>query len=325
MRGIFAAFASTFLLIASPATAQVGNSVTWPQRQVTIVVPFAAGGSADLIARILQQHLQAKTGVPIVVENKSGAGGSIGAGFVAKAPADGYTLLLGTVSTNAINAFLYSRLSFDVDRDFQAVSLLVRFPNLLIVNPRVPVKTVPELIAYLKAHSGQLNYGSSGLGTSSHLSVVMFELATGTKMTHVPFRSTAEEVNSMIGGQLDLAIDSMTTIWPFAQAGSVRPLAVSTPQRAASAPDLPTIGETLPGYEATAWQGLFAPAGTPRAIIDAIAAEVNQVWKSPDVSKALQAVGAEPVTTTPDDFTQYTKTERAKWGEVVKAAGVKIE
>jgi tripartite-type tricarboxylate transporter receptor subunit TctC len=325
MRGIFAAFASTFLLIASPATAQVGNSVTWPQRQVTIVVPFAAGGSADLIARILQQHLQAKTGVPIVVENKSGAGGSIGAGFVAKAPADGYTLLLGTVSTNAINAFLYSRLSFDVDRDFQAVSLLVRFPNLLIVNPRVPVKTVPELIAYLKAHSGQLNYGSSGLGTSSHLSVVMFELATGTKMTHVPFRSTAEEVNNMIGGQLDLAIDSMTTIWPFAQAGSVRPLAVSTPQRAASAPDLPTIGETLPGYEATAWQGLFAPAGTPRAIIDAIAAEVNQVWKSPDVSKALQAVGAEPVTTTPDDFTQYTKTERAKWGEVVKAAGVKIE
>jgi tripartite-type tricarboxylate transporter receptor subunit TctC len=325
MRGIFAAFASASLLIASPAPAQDGNSVTWPQRQVTIVVPFAAGGSADLIARILQQHLQAKTGVPIVVENKSGAGGSIGAGFVAKAPADGYTLLLGTVSTNAINAFLYSRLNFDVDRDFQAVSLLVRFPNLLIVNPRVPVKTVPELIAYLKAHDGQLNYGSSGLGTSSHLSVVMFELATGTKMTHIPFRSTAEEVNNMIGGQLDLAIDSMTTIWPFAQAGSVRPLAVSTPQRTTSAPDLPTIGETLPGYEATAWQGLFAPAGTPRAVIDAIAAEVNQVWKSPDVSKALQAVGAEPVTTTPDDFSQYTKAERAKWGEVVKAAGVKIE
>src|ERR1700731_1302208 len=325
MRGIFAAFASTFLLIASPATAQVGNSVTWPQRQVTIVVPFAAGGSADLIARILQQHLQAKTGVPIVVENKSGAGGSIGAGFVAKAPADGYTLLIGTVSTNAINAFLYSRLSFDVDRDFQAVSLLVRFPNLLIVNPRIPARTVPQLIAYLKAHDGQLNYGSSGIGTSSHLSVVMFELATGTKTTHIPFRSTAEEVNNMIGGQLDLAIDSMTTTWPFAQAGSVRGLAGSTPQRAASAPDLPTIGGPLPGYEATAWQGLFAPGGTPRATIDAIAAQLNQIWKSPDVSKALQAVGAEPVTTTPDEFTEYTKTERAKWGEVVKAAGVKIE
>ncbi len=324
MRGMFAAFVLA-LLIASPAGAQEGNAVTWPQRQVTIVVPFAAGGSADLIARILQQHLQAKTGVPIVVENKSGAGGSIGAGFVAKAPADGYTLLIGTVSTNAINAFLYSHLNFDVGRDFQAISLLVRFPNLLIVNPRIPVKTVPELIAYLKAHDGQLNYGSSGLGTSSHLSVVMFELATGTKMTHIPFRSTAEEMNAMIGGQLDLAIDSMTTIWPFAQAGSVRALAVSTPQRAASAPDLPTIGETLPGYEATGWQGLFAPAGTPRAVIDAIAAQLDQVWKSPDVVKALQGVGAEPVTTTPDAFTEYTRTERAKWGEVVKAAGVKID
>jgi tripartite-type tricarboxylate transporter receptor subunit TctC len=325
MRGIFAALAAAVLLIASPAGAQDGNSVTWPQRQVTIVVPFAAGGSADLIARILQQHLQAKTGVPIVVENKSGAGGSIGAGFVAKAPADGYTLLIGTVSTNAINAFLYSRLNFDVGRDFQAVSLLVRFPNLLFVNPKIPARTVPQLIAYLKAHDGQLNYGSSGIGTSSHLSVVMFELATGTKMTHIPFRSTAEEVNNMIGGQLDLAIDSMTTTWPFAEAGSVRALAVSTPQRAASAPDLPTIGETLPGYEATAWQGLFAPAGTPRATIEAIAAQLNQIWKSPDVIKALQAVGAEPVTTTPDEFTAYTKTERAKWGEVVKAAGVKIE
>jgi tripartite-type tricarboxylate transporter receptor subunit TctC len=321
MRSYLAALASTFLLIASPAGAQG----TWPQRQVTIVVPFAAGGSADLIARILQQHLQAKTGVPIVVENKSGAGGSIGAGFVAKAPADGYTLLIGTVSTNAINAFLYSRLNFDVDRDFQAVSLLVRFPNLLFVNTKIPAKTVPELIAYLKAHAGQVNYGSSGLGTSSHLSAVMLELAIGTKMTHIPFRSTAEVVNNMIGGQIDLATDSMTTTWPFAQAGSVRALAVTTPQRAATAPDLPTIGETLPGYEATAWQGLFAPAGTPRATIDAMSAQLNQIWRSPDVIKALQAVGAEPVTTTPDEFTEYTKTERAKWGEVVKAAGVKIE
>jgi tripartite-type tricarboxylate transporter receptor subunit TctC len=319
MRGIFAALAALF--IASPAGAQD----TWPQRQVTIVVPFAAGGSADLIARILQQHLQAKSGVPIVVENKSGAGGSIGAGYVAKAPADGYTLLIGTVSTNAINAFLYTRLNFDVGRDLQAVSLLVRFPNLLAVNPKIPAKTVSELIAYLKAHDGMLNYGSSGIGTSSHLSVVMFELATGTKMTHIPFRSTAEEVNNMIGGQLDLAIDSMTTIWPFAQAGAVRALAVSTPQRAIAAPDLPTIGETLPGYEATAWQGLFAPAGTPRPIVDAVAAEVNRIWRLPDVIKALQTVGAEPVTTTPDEFTQYTRTERAKWGEVVRAAGVKIE
>ncbi len=320
MRGIFAAFAAV-LLFASPAGAQDA----WPQRQVTIVVPFAAGGSADLIARVLQQHLQAKTGVPIVVENKSGAGGSIRAGYVAKAPADGYTLLIGTVSTNAINAFLYTRLNFDVGRDLQAVSLLVRFPNLLSVNPRIPARSVPELIAYLKANDGKLNYGSSGIGTSSHLSVVMFALATGTKMTHIPFRSTAEVVNNMIGGQIDLATDSMTTTWPFAQAGSVRAIAVTTPQRSATAPDLPTVGETLQGYEATAWQGLFAPAGTPRALVELMSAEVNRIWKLPDVVKALQAVGAEPAPSTPDEFTDYAKTERAKWRDVVKAAGVKIE
>src|SRR5215472_4788316 len=259
MRLFFAAVAAVNLL-ASPAKEQPH----WPQRQVTIVVPFAAGGSADLLARILQQHLQAQTGVPIVVENKGGAGGSIGAGYVAKAPPDGATLLIGTASTNAINAFLYTHLSFDVARDFQAVTLLVRFLNLLFVNPRVPAKTVPELVAWLKANPGKVNYGSSGLGTSSHLSMVMFELATGTSMTHIPFRSTAEVVNNMIGGQIELATDSMTTTWPFAQSGQIRAIAVTTPQRSASAPDLPTVGETLKGYEATAWQGLFAPAGTPR-------------------------------------------------------------
>src|SRR5262245_2454248 len=257
--------------LAAPAHAQEA----WPQRPVTIVVPFAAGGSADLLARNLQQHLQAKFGVPFVVENKSGAGGSIGTGFVAKAPADGYTLLVGTVSSIAINAFLYTKLNFDVARDLQPVSLLVRFPNLLFVNPKVPAKSVPELIEYLKANNGKTNYGSSG--TSSHLSSVMFELATNTKMTHVPFRSTAEVVNSMLGGNIELAIDSMTTVWPFAAAGNVRALAVTTPRRSAAAPDLPTIGETLKGYEATAWQGLFAPAGTARAIVDKIAAEVKQV------------------------------------------------
>jgi len=273
----------------------------------------------------LQQHMQAKLGVPFVVENKSGAGGSIGTGLVAKAPADGYTLLVGTVSSIAINAFLYTKLNFDVARDLQPVSLLVRFPNLLFVNPTIPAKTVPELIAYLKANDGKLNYGSSGNGTSSHLSSVMFELASKTTMTHIPFRSTAEVVNSMLGGNIELAIDSMTTVWPFAAAGSVRPLAVTTPHRSAAAPDLPTIGETLAGYEATAWQGLFAPAGTPRPIVEKIAAEVKRVWELPEVIAALRNVGAEPAVSTPDEFTAYTAAERVRWGEVVKASGVKID
>ena len=321
MRVVLAAAVCAMLAPITPAQAQEA----WPQRPVTIIVPFAAGGSADLLARILQQHLQAKFATPFVVENKSGAGGSIGTGFVAKAQPDGYTLLVGTVSSIAINSFLYTKLNFDVARDIQPVSLLVRFPNLLFVNPKVPAKSVPELIDYLKANSGKVNYGSSGIGTSSHLSSVMFALATNTQMTHVPFRSTAEVVNSMLSGNIELGIDSMTTVWPFAAAGNVRPLAVTTPQRSAAAPDLPTIGETLKGYEATAWQGLFAPAGIPRPILDKIAAEVKQVWQLPEVVAALKNVGAEPVTSSPDEFTAYIAAERVRWGDVVKASGVKID
>ena len=321
MRVVLAAAVCAMLAPITPAHAQEA----WPQRPVTIIVPFAAGGSADLLARILQQHLQAKFATPFVVENKSGAGGSIGTGFVAKAQPDGYTLLVGTVSSIAINSFLYTKLNFDVARDIQPVSLLVRFPNLLFVNPKVPAKSVPELIDYLKANSGKVNYGSSGIGTSSHLSSLMFALATNTQMTHVPFRSTAEVVNSMLSGNIELGIDSMTTVWPFAAAGNVRPLAVTTPQRSAAAPDLPTIGETLKGYEATAWQGLFAPTGTPRPIVDKIAAEVRHVWELPEVKTALKNVGAEPVTSSPDEFTAYIAAERVRWGDVVKASGVKID
>ncbi len=320
MNRIFASVVAILLGLAVSASAQ-----EWPSKQVTIVVPFGPGGSSDLLARILATHMQAKYKVPFVVENRAGAGGSIGAGYVAKAAPDGYTLLVGTVSSNAINAFLYTKLSFDVDRDFQPVSLLVRFPNLLFVNAKLPVKNVPELIAYLKASGGKSNYGSSGIGTSSHLSVVMFELATGVKLTHVPFRSTGEVVNNMIGGHIDLAIDSMTTTWPQAQSGTVRALAVSTPARSPVAPDLPTIGETVKGYEATAWQGFFAPAGTPRPIVEKMAAEIKRIWQLPEVDKQLRDVGAEPAPSSPDEFTAYTREQRAKWGAVVKASGVKID
>ena len=322
MRAALAGGLAAFLCLAAPAQAPAQE---WPQRPVTIVVPFAAGGSADLLGRILQQHMQADFGTPFIVENKSGAGGSIGTGFVAKAPSDGYTLLVGTVSSIAINAFLYSRLNFDAARDLQPISLLVRFPNLLFVNPKVPARTVPELIDYLRASDGKVNYGSSGNGTSSHLSSVMFALAAKVRMTHIPFRSTAEVVNSMLGGNIDLAIDSMTTVWPFAAAGNVRALAVTTPARSAAAPDLPTIGETLPGYEATAWQGLFAPAGTPRPIIDKVAAEVGRIWELPGVIAALKNVGAEGAPSGPDDFSAFISAERPRWGEVVRASGVKIE
>lgn len=308
------------------APAQSGSArEPWPQPPVTVVVPFSAGGSADLIGRIIATRLQAAIGSPFVVDNNGGAGGSIGAGFVAKAPADGDPLLIGTASTNAINAALYAKLPCDVERDFVPISLLVRLANLLFVSPKLPVHSVAELVAYLKAHSGQANYRSSGIGTSSHLSVVMFEAATGTRMAHVPLRSTAEEMNSMVGGFVDLAIDSMTSTYAHAKAGTVRPLAVTTPQRVGIAPDLPTIGETLPGYAATAWPGLYAPAGTPRPIVEQLAAEVKRIIERPDVAEALRAVGAEPAPMAPDAFAAFAKDERAKWKEVVKLSVARID
>jgi tripartite-type tricarboxylate transporter receptor subunit TctC len=320
MRRVFAALLAGTFGLGLPAHAQ-----EWPSKQVTIVVPFGAGGSADLLARILASHMQARFGQPVVVENRPGAGGSIGTGYVAKAAPDGHTLLLGTVSSIAVNAALYTNLPFNIDRDIQPITQLVSFPNLLIVNPKLPIKDVPELIAYLKKNEGKVNYGSSGVGTSSHLSVVMFERAIGTRMTHIPFKSTSDVLNSMLGGNIDLAIDSMTTVWPHAKQGTIRALAVSTPKRSASAPDIPTIGETVKGFEATAWQGLFAPAGTPRPIVDKLAAEAKRIWALPDVLKALDNAGADPaLSDDADAFTAFTRAERAKWADVVKSAGVQV-
>jgi tripartite-type tricarboxylate transporter receptor subunit TctC len=318
------AAAVTFIavfLAASGAPAQEA----WPQRPVTIVVPFQAGGSADLLGRIVQQNLQAELGASFVVENRSGAGGSIGTAYVAKAPADGYTLLLGTFSTNVLNEFVYSNLSYDTERDFAPVELLVRLPNLLVVSPRVPARTVPALIDYIKANDGKLNYGSSGVGTSSHLSVVMFELATGTHMTHVPFRSTTDEVPNMMSGNVDLAIDSMTTLLPPAQNGLIRALAVSSEKRSAGAPELPTIGETLNGFAVASWQGLMAPAGTPRPIVDKLAAALQRGFARADVIEQLTKVGGEPALMGPDEFSAYIKSELPKWRDVVKASGVHLD
>ena len=317
------AFAAGFIP-AVPARA----ADPWPARPVTIVVPFAAGGSADLIGRLLAQHLQQAFGTPFVVENRGGAGGSIGAGVVAKAAGDGYTLLIGTVSTHAINPALYAHLPFDVARDFVPISLLVRLPNLLTVNNDVPARTVPELIAYLKANDGKVAFGSSGNGTSSHLAAVMFQLATGTHMTHVPFQvSATDEMTNIIGGNIQLAIDSMTSIWPLVKAGQARALAVVESAAACrgGAGSSDHRRERAGGARATGWQELYAPAGTPRPIVDKIGAEVKRIFGDPQVVKTLANVGGEPATMSPDEFAAYAKAERAKWAKVVAAAGVRIE
>lgn len=307
------------------APAVVCAQATWPQKPISLVVPFSAGGSADLVARMFGQQFQANHGVSVVIENKGGAGGSIGSAFVAKAPPDGYTLLLGTVSTHAINPALYAKLLFNAETDFEPISPIVRLPNLLVVNNKLPVKNVADLVAYLKANDGKVNYGSGGNGTSGHLSTVMFMKAIGVTMTHIPYRGTADEMAAMVGGHIDVAIDSMTTIWPLAKSGEVRALAVTTPQRAAAAPDLPTIGETVPSFAAVGWQGLFAPAKTPRPIVEQLAGEVKRIFLQPEFVKALQDVGGEPFPMSPDEFARFGQSERVKWGAVVKEAGIRIE
>ncbi len=299
---------------AAACLASTTARAAWPDRPITLVVPFGAGGSADLVARMFAQQFQAKSGVPVVVENKGGAGGVIGSALVAKAAPDGYTLLLGTVSTHAINPGLYTKIPFNAETDFEPISPIVRLPNLLVVNKKVPVKTVADLVAYLKANDGKLNFGSAGSGTSGHLCTVMFMKAIGVTMTHIPFRSTADEMTAMMGGHIDLAIDSMTTIWPIAKSGDVRALAVTTPTRVATAPDLPTIGETVNGFAATGWQGLFAPAKTPQPIVEQLAAEVKRIFQQPELVTALQNVGGEPSPMSPSEFADFVRVRKDQVG-----------
>jgi tripartite-type tricarboxylate transporter receptor subunit TctC len=317
---VLAAALAAFAFAAPAARAQ-----DWPQRQVTIVVPFSAGGTTDMFARILAQGLQQKFGTPFVVENRAGAGGNVGAAMVARAPKDGYTLLVGTVSTHAINPFIYKNLAHDTEKDFQPISLIARLPNMLVVNTKIPANTVAELIEHLKKNPGKLSYGSSGAGTSTHLAAELFQLKTGTKMVHVPYRSSADVMNALVGGHIDLAFDNITLAWPQVKAGTMRALAVTSTQPSATAPGVPPVAATLPGFDATSWHGAFAPAGAPRPVVEALAAEVKRIFSSPEVQKSLFEVGAVPSPMTPAEFAEFIAAERGKWQEVVRAAGVEVQ
>jgi tripartite-type tricarboxylate transporter receptor subunit TctC len=321
MKKLCAALGLAWLGLSGVAQAQ---PPAWPQKQVTIVVPFGPGGTTDVFARIVAEQLQTKYGQPFIIENRPGAGGNVGTAAVAKAAPDGHTLLVGTVSTHAINPFLYKNLSYDTERDFQPVSGIATLPNLLVVNPKIPAKTVAELVQHAKQNEGKLNYGSSGAGTSQHLAAELFQMMTGTKMTHVPFRSSSDIMNGIMGGHVDLAFDNMTLAWPQAQAGTVRAIAVTSPERSPSAPDVPTVAETLKGFDATSWNGLWAPAGTPRPIIDQLAADVKAVMERPEVVRKATELGSTAAPSSPDQFTAFIKTEREKWQNVVKTVGVQI-
>ncbi|MBN8941261.1 MAG: tripartite tricarboxylate transporter substrate binding protein [Rhizobiales bacterium] len=322
MRKLMIAALCAFAGLIGRAEAQGANPAGWPQRQVNVVVPFTAGGTTDLFARIFAQAMQQKFGVPFIVENRAGAGGTVGAGYAARQANDGYTLFVGTASTHAIAPYVYKTLPYDPDKDFQPVSLFATLPNLLVINPRIPARTLPELIAYVRANSGKLNYGSSGIGASNHIPAEIFQNMTGAKMTHIPFRSSNEIMNALAGGHLDLAFDNMTLAWPQAQGGTVRAIAVTSKERSPTAPDIPAIAETLPGFDVATWHGLYAPAGTPRPIVDLIAAEVKRIYSQPDVIAKLKEIGAVAAPNTPDVFAAFGASERARYRDIVKAAGI---
>jgi len=307
------------------ARAQDAAAAGYPDKPVTIIVPFAAGGNTDAFARLVGQELDKAFGQRFVVENKAGAGGNLGVGQLARAEPDGYTLGMGTVSTHAINPTLYKKLPFDPDTAFAPISLFVTLPNVLAVNPAIEAKSVPELIELLKAKPDTLTFASSGVGTSTHLAGELFMAKTGTKIVHVPYKSSGQVILDLVAGHVDMAFDNIPTVAQQAQAGKVRPLAVTSLERAALLPDLPPMQDFVPGFEATSWHGLFAPAGTPPEIVNKLSAEVQRILRTPEMSDRLKGMGATPIGNTPEEFAAFIAAERQKWAEVIKAANISAD
>jgi tripartite-type tricarboxylate transporter receptor subunit TctC len=298
----------------------------YPARSVRLVVPFPPGGTTDILARAAAQKLTEAWGQQVIVDNRPGAGGNIGAELVAHAPPDGYTMLMGTVGTHAINASLYSKMPYDHIKDFAPVILVAGVPNVLVVNPALPVNNVQELIAYAKANPGKLNFASSGNGTSIHLSGELFKSLTGVQMTHVPYKGSALALTDLVGGQVQLMFDNLPSSLQFIKAGKLKALAVTSTTRAAALPDVPTMVEAgVPGFEASAWFGILAPAGTPRDVITRTNAEIVKWLASPDAREKLSAQGAIAAGGTPEDFARHIAAETAKWAKVVKESGAKID
>ncbi|MET0733251.1 MAG: tripartite tricarboxylate transporter substrate binding protein, partial [Casimicrobiaceae bacterium] len=305
------------LMLCAAAAAQA-QTQGYPNKAIRWVVPFAPGGTTDILARTVGEKLSVAFGVPVIIENKPGAGGGVGATFVAKAPADGYTIMGGTISTHAINASLYKDLQYDPVKDFVPVMLIARVPNMLVVNPNVPAKNVSELIALLKKNPGKYTFASSGNGTSQHLSGELFKTMTGVDMQHIPYKGSPPALQDVVGGSVSMTFDNITTAWPLAKNGNLRAIAVTTAKRSSIAPDVPTLAESgLPGYEVGSWQGVFAPAGTPPEIVKRLNAEMVKIVNMPDVKEKLTALGAEPVGNTPEEFSAMVKAEVVKWADVV--------
>ncbi len=317
-----AATAAAGSLVALPAAAQG----SFPSKPITIVVPFSARGTTDILARVVGDALKDELGQPVVIDNRAGAGGNIGGALAAKAPADGYTLFMGTVGTHAINAALYKKMPFDHLADFAPLTRVAMVPNLLVAHPSRPYKNVKELIAYAKSNPGKVTFGSSGNGSSIHLSGELFKTMTKVDMIHVPYKGSAPAVTDLIGGQIDIMFDNMPSAIQHVRSGRLKPIAVTTAKRSPELPDVPTIAEAgVPGYEATSWFGMFAPAKTPAPIVAQLNAALVKVLGNPDVKKKLAEQGAEPYAEKPEQFAEFIKQETAKWGRVVKASGASVD
>lgn len=313
-----ALYGTAALALVAPAMAQ-----SFPTKPIRMVVTFTPGGAPDILARVFSERAQ--LGQNVVVDNKPGAGGNTGADFVAKSPADGYTLVMGTVGTHSINGSLYGKMPYDMVKDFTAIAHIASAPNLLVVNNELPVKTVPELIAYMKANPNKLSFGSPGIGSSVHVSGELFKSMTGTSMTHVPYKGRAAAIPDLIGGQIQLMFDNMPSALPMAKEGKIRAVAQTTAKRSAAAPDVPTVAETIPGFEATTWFAVFGPAGMPREAVARLNAEFKRVFALPDVQERLKTLGLEPWISSPDELSKFQAAEIVKWAKVVKESGAKAE
>lgn len=310
------------LLATVPAAAQAA----YPSKPITIVVPFSAGGTTDILARIVGQALTAELGQSVIVDNRAGAGGNIGGALAAKAPADGYTLFMGTVGTHAINASLYKKMPFDPIKDFAPLTRVANVPNLLVANPAQPYKSVAELIAYAKAHPGKVNFGSSGNGSSIHLSGELFNAMAKVDMVHVPYKGSAPAVTDLLGNQIGIMFDNMPSAIQHVRSGKLRALAVTTAKRSPELPNVPTIAEAgVPGYEATSWFGLFAPATTPAAVVSKLNTAIVKVLANPEVKKKINEQGAEVHSETPEQFAAFIQKESVKWGKVVRDSGASLD
>ncbi len=296
----------------------------WPNRPVRIVMPYPAGGAVDIVTRALADRLSAQWRQPVVVENKAGAGGLIGADSVSKATPDGYTLVMATVSSHAIAPAVYRKMPYDASADFGAISLVALTPYIITVHPDVPATHLRELIAYAKANPGKLNFGSSGTGTTPHLAGELFNTQAGTRIAHVPYKGSAPMLADLLGGQVQVAFDN--TVIPNIKAGKLRGLAVTGPARLAAVADLPTAAEAgLPGYEAVGWMGLYAPKGTPMALRTRLAQDTARAAATPEFVARMEGLGFQARTNSPTEFDAYLKSEQQKWAKVVKDAGVPQE